>query len=605
MLLLLLPTGSPPSLSQSFFPRYLRIYTPLLLSSLPTLVPLSVPFAVSAAFRSDEVEDATRRDSFLPGEARVHRPSCFPSGVSRSLDMISPPVQLAPDAAIPSTSPQKVSRPPVSSPASSMRPPSSTTRIPLSELTTLRPPTSEAQLLPDGGRGSPVKGACTTFHHPPPPTFSANDIQQHISSIQKTQKKKRQSVLITPGTSPAQPEFSPVSPSLAHDSAEISDVELPLDDGSKPAYSYATLIGMAILRAPDRKLTLSAIYNWISSTFAYYSQSEAGWQNSIRHNLSLNKAFVKVERPKDQPGKGHYWTVETGCEGQFLKTRVAKKLTQSGKLTNTVKKDGKKRHVEFEDIPKMKRIMISPIETALQYRKPGQAPASPPPTEDKRKRNSLWDYDDSGYFSPSTNTLMEEDDVTPFEDFPSRSEIYSKEFSYSANALDLVLSPPPSSSPMRQDKIGVLGPRTPALPPRKTIMASPGTSLREHRQHMLQMLTSPDTEAFPLEHEDDPWLTDTPKPKERSGSILESPWDDAAERAAFGSPDKRESRRRESRRSLVCGMHAQELYETGFESSNMPGVNVLDIMRREVEKVKGANRLLRPSMMERSQSSLF
>src|ERR1700721_70854 len=39
----------------------------------------------------------------------------------------------------------------------------------------------------------------------------------------------------------------------------------------------------------------------------------------MRHNLSLNKAFVKEERPKDEPGKGHYWKIVSGAESQFAK----------------------------------------------------------------------------------------------------------------------------------------------------------------------------------------------------------------------------------------------------------------------------------------------
>ncbi|KAL2068010.1 hypothetical protein VTL71DRAFT_16108 [Oculimacula yallundae] len=110
-------------------------------------------------------------------------------------------------------------------------------------------------------------------------------------------------------------------------------VELPspdsfaplIDDGTKPPHSYAQLIGMSILRATNRRLTLAQIYKWISDTYTFYSATDAGWQNSIRHNLSLNKAFIKQERPKDDPGKGNYWAIQPGMEHLFIKDKMARK----------------------------------------------------------------------------------------------------------------------------------------------------------------------------------------------------------------------------------------------------------------------------------------
>lgn len=101
------------------------------------------------------------------------------------------------------------------------------------------------------------------------------------------------------------------------------------DDGTKPQHSYAQLIGMAILRAPHRRLTLSQIYKWISDNYSFYNANDAGWQNSIRHNLSLNKAFIKQERPKDDPGKGNYWAIEPGMEHQFMKDKPSRKSNAS------------------------------------------------------------------------------------------------------------------------------------------------------------------------------------------------------------------------------------------------------------------------------------
>ncbi|KAJ1961955.1 hypothetical protein GGI12_002948 [Dipsacomyces acuminosporus] len=104
-------------------------------------------------------------------------------------------------------------------------------------------------------------------------------------------------------------------------------------DFIKPTYSYASLIAQAINSTEDKKVTLNGIYNYIMANYPYYKHAQNGWQNSIRHNLSLNKAFIKVLRASNEPGKGSYWAIDDAYKGQFSngvykRTRRTKKAME-------------------------------------------------------------------------------------------------------------------------------------------------------------------------------------------------------------------------------------------------------------------------------------
>ncbi|KAF9101697.1 Forkhead box protein J2 [Mortierella sp. GBA35] len=127
-------------------------------------------------------------------------------------------------------------------------------------------------------------------------------------------------------TSPTSPATSPTSPSSTSSKKKSGQGSSKKNTGQsaaaavgadgtpskfpKPTQSYSYLITTAILESPNSQLTLNEIYEWVMLHYPWYRTAINGWKNSIRHNLSLNKAFMRVPRPPSEPGKGSYWKLD-------------------------------------------------------------------------------------------------------------------------------------------------------------------------------------------------------------------------------------------------------------------------------------------------------
>ncbi|KAJ8370151.1 hypothetical protein SKAU_G00101790 [Synaphobranchus kaupii] len=96
----------------------------------------------------------------------------------------------------------------------------------------------------------------------------------------------------------------------------IPSVECYKYNNIRPPFTYASLIRWAILESPDKQLSLNQIYHWFTRMFFYFRHNTSTWKNAVRHNLSLHRCFVRVEK-----GKGAVWTVD---EAEFQKRKGQK-----------------------------------------------------------------------------------------------------------------------------------------------------------------------------------------------------------------------------------------------------------------------------------------
>lgn len=88
----------------------------------------------------------------------------------------------------------------------------------------------------------------------------------------------------------------------------------------KPPHSYIALISTAILSSPRKKLTLTEINKYLVDNYEFFRGTYQGWKNSVRHNLSFNKCFVKVLKDPSRPwGKDNYWTVLVDSLEEYIR----------------------------------------------------------------------------------------------------------------------------------------------------------------------------------------------------------------------------------------------------------------------------------------------
>ncbi|APA10208.1 hypothetical protein sscle_06g049780 [Sclerotinia sclerotiorum 1980 UF-70] len=114
-----------------------------------------------------------------------------------------------------------------------------------------------------------------------------------------------------PGSNKRSPPAYSAGGTMVMNDSESVDLSLDSNAHIKPGYSYSQMIAQAIIGTPGETLVLNGIYQYIMRRYAYYRhQPPHGWQNSIRHNLSLNSNYDKTPRGKDEPGKGMKWFIK-------------------------------------------------------------------------------------------------------------------------------------------------------------------------------------------------------------------------------------------------------------------------------------------------------
>ncbi|KAJ3359690.1 hypothetical protein HDU91_004837 [Kappamyces sp. JEL0680] len=119
----------------------------------------------------------------------------------------------------------------------------------------------------------------------------------------------------------------------------------------RPVLSYNELIIEAINSTECGMMSLQEIYDYIQDAYEYFKSTTVAWQNSIRHNLSVQKIFERVPRPANMPGKGGLWRLTPHFE---IETRSPEAIqaeidSRSEKRAKSKKRRSTKQESDDED----------------------------------------------------------------------------------------------------------------------------------------------------------------------------------------------------------------------------------------------------------------
>ncbi|KAL0935618.1 forkhead domain-containing protein [Colletotrichum truncatum] len=142
------------------------------------------------------------------------------------------------------------------------------------------------------GFGGPHNNVPSKYESPPPMVSSGSPYMASPISIEENFENGSKPPL-SRSSSPVEQE-GPLHPPDCQSKNEAAQKAAAKDEDEP----YAQLIWKALKAQESRSMTLQQLYQWfLDNTDKPEKAGGLGWHNSIRHNLSMNHAFVRKEEP--------------------------------------------------------------------------------------------------------------------------------------------------------------------------------------------------------------------------------------------------------------------------------------------------------------------